>query len=632
MQSAETVLDVYRERGRRGLPVERVYRQLYNPQLFLIAYANLYGNAGAMTPGTTEETVDAMSMTKIENTIAQLRKERYRWKPVRRANVPKKNGQIRPLGIPTWSDKLVQEVIRLLLEAYYEPQFSDHSHGFRPRRGCHTALLEATRNGKGTKWFIEGDIEGCFDNIDHEVLLSILREKIHDNRFLRLIENLLKAGYCEWWRYWPSYSGTPQGGVISPLLANIYLDQLDQFAEQTLLPAYKRGEQRRRNPEWNKATCRVYRYRKQGQYEEARKWDKIRHSIPSCDTNDPGFRRLHYVRYADDFLLCFAGPKREAEGIKNQLKHFLSETLKLELSEEKTLITHATTRRARFLGYEIYSQHCDTWRDRRKVRTVNGVLALRIPRDVIDTACARYMKRGKPTHRPEMAGDSDYDIVRQFQWHYAGLVNYYLLAHNIGAMSKLRWIMESSLLRTLANKHKTSVGKLWRKHKDKVQTPYGPRRCVTATHPRPGKEPLVARFGGIPLRRQKDAVLRDRVPIRRPRRTELIKRLLADQCEVCGSTEQVEVHHVRKLADIKKKGRRELPDWAKIMIVRRRKTLVVCHACHTAIHAGKPLRQKHSQGITGEPDDGKLSRPVRWGAVEKGAARPPRQPPTRHSK
>jgi group II intron reverse transcriptase/maturase len=595
MQNADTILHVYRERGQQGLPLERVYRQLFNPHLFLMAYANLYGNAGAMTKGTTTETADGMSIAKIERIIAQLREERYRWTPVRRKHIDKKNGKTRPLGIPTWSDKLVQEVIRLLLEAYYEPQFSDQSHGFRPGRGCHTALLDVTRNGKGTKWFIEGDIKGCFDNIDHTVLLSILRERIHDNRFLRLIENLLKAGYCENWRYWPSLSGTPQGGVLSPLLANIYLDRLDQFVEETLLPAYNRGDHRRRNPEWNQATCKVYRNRKLGRHEEARKWDKARRAIPSCHPYDPNFRRLHYVRYADDFLLCFAGPKQEAEVIKAQLKQFLHETLKLELSDEKTLITHAATQRARFLGYEIVSQHCDTWRDRNKVRSVNGILALYVPHDVIQAACARYMKRGKPTHRAEIAADSDYDIVRQYQWHYAGLVNYYLLAHNIGSLSKVRWILESSLLRTLANKHKTSVGKLWQKHKSKVLTPYGPRRCVIAEIHRPDKEPLVARFGGLPLRRQMNAVLRDEVPIRRPRRTELIKRLLADECEVCGSTDQIEVHHVRKVADLKKQGRKQLPDWAKIMIIRRRKTLVLCHSCHAAIHAGKPLPQPLSE-------------------------------------
>lgn len=304
---------------------------------------------------------------------------------------------------------------------------------------------------------------------------------------------------------------------------------------------------------------------------------------------------MRYVRYADDFLLSFAGPKREAEEIKVELRQFLSRNLGLELSEEKTVITHAVTQAARFLGYEIQSQHCDTKLDRTKARSVNGVLALKMPRDVIDAACNRYMRRGKPTHRPEIAADSDFDIVQQYQWHYAGLVNYYALAQNIGSLSKLRWVMQTSLLRTLANKHKSSVVTQWRRYRGTVQTEHGPRRCVAVIVPRPGKNPLVARFGGLPLRRKKNAVLIDQVPIRRPPHTELLDRFLADQCEVCGSHEHVEVHHVRKLADLKVKGRRELPDWAKIMVARHRKTLVLCQACHIAVHAGRPLPQAQSR-------------------------------------
>jgi retron-type reverse transcriptase len=164
MRNAETVLAVIRERGRQGLPLEDLYRQLFNPQLYLHAYGRIYKNDGAMTCGATQETVDGMSLTKIDRIIADLRQERYRWTPARRVYIPKSNGKQRPLGLPSWSDKLLQEVIRSLLDAYYEPQFSDSSHGFRPQRGCHTALNAIKYHWEGTKWFIEGDISQCFDH------------------------------------------------------------------------------------------------------------------------------------------------------------------------------------------------------------------------------------------------------------------------------------------------------------------------------------------------------------------------------------------------------------------------------------------------------------------------------------
>jgi retron-type reverse transcriptase len=244
MQSAETVLDVIRKRGERGLPSERVYRQLFNPQLYLMAYGRIYSNHGAMTPGVTGETADGMSLEKIGTIIDALRGERYRWTPVKRVYIPKKKGKKRPLGLPTWSDKVVAEVVRLLLEAYYDVQFSDHSHGFRPRRGCHTALDEVVRVWKGTHWFIEGDISDCFGSLDHKIMLSILAERIRDGRLLRLISNMLRAGYLEDWRWNATLSGTPQGGVASPILSNIYLDRLDQFVEQQLLPVHNHGRLR----------------------------------------------------------------------------------------------------------------------------------------------------------------------------------------------------------------------------------------------------------------------------------------------------------------------------------------------------------------------------------------------------
>ena len=208
-----------------------------------------------MTPRATAGTVDGMSLEKIGALIDALRHERYRWTPVRRVYSEKKHStKKRPPGVPSWSDKLLQEVLRLILEAYYEPQFSRLSHGFRPNRGCHTALAEVHR-WQGTVWFIEGDISQCFDRLDHAVLLSILREKIIDQRFLRLIEHLLKAGYLEEWKFNRTLSGSPQGGVVSPILANIYLDRLDQFVEHTLLPAGNRGARRAPDPTYVRGAC-----------------------------------------------------------------------------------------------------------------------------------------------------------------------------------------------------------------------------------------------------------------------------------------------------------------------------------------------------------------------------------------
>lgn len=299
MQTAEIVLHVIGDRGRRKVPLERVYRHLFNPELYLLAYSNLAKHPGALTKGATAETIDGMSLSKIHQLIAHLRAERYRWTPVRRTSIPKANGKRRPLGISIWSDKLLQEVLRLVLEAYYEPQFSDHSHGFRPRRGCHTALQEVSRTGTGAVWFIEGDITGCFDNIDHETLLSILSESIHDNRFLRLIRQLLQAGYLEQWTYHPTLSGTPQGSGVSPVLTNLYLDRLDQFVEQTLLPAYTQGKARRRNPAWNQLICKAKYRRQHGQYGEAWALKQAARLLPAMDTHDPHYRRLCYTRYAD---------------------------------------------------------------------------------------------------------------------------------------------------------------------------------------------------------------------------------------------------------------------------------------------------------------------------------------------
>jgi group II intron reverse transcriptase/maturase len=584
MQDAGTVLAVLRERGRRGLPCDELYRQMFNKDLYLLAYGNIYANQGAMTPGASSETADGMSGAKIDQIIGEMRAERYRFAPARRVYIPKKNGKLRPLGLPSWSDKLAGEVVRLLLEAYYEPRFSGRSHGFRKGRGCHTALREIQNTWTGTAWFIESDISDCYGSIDHEILMGILAEKIRDNRFLRLIRNMLKAGYLEDWEYHDTLSGTPQGGVVSPILSSIYLDKLDQFVENELIPQHTRGSRRKENPEYRRLQDRRRAARKHGDRARARELLRQMRALPATDPMDPGYRRLSYCRYADDALLGFTGPKAEAEQIKAKLAVFLRETLALELNPGKTLITHARTQRARFLGYQITVRHCDTKLTGGR-RSVNGTIALHVPPDVITAKCAPYRRRGKPWHRPGLQNLRDYDIVRTYGTQYRGIVNYYLLASDVWRLGALRWNALTSMLKTLAAKHKSTVTQMAARHRATIITGDGPRTCFEARIRREGKPDLVARFGEIPLKRDRRAVISDPAPV--PAATphkELIHRLRKRRCELCGHGTTVAAHQVAKLADLGRPGP-DQPAWAALMAKMRRKTLIVCADCHDHIHA-----------------------------------------------
>ncbi len=586
MQKAESTLKVIGKRGEQGKTLHRLYRQLFKPELYLLAYDGIRANRGAITKGISDDTLDGMSMHRIDRIIKKVKTETYRWNPTRRVYIPKADGKKqRPLGIPSGDDKLLQAAMKLLLEAYYEPTFSEFSHGFRTGRGCHTALKEIKRNHESVSWFIEADIRDAFGSIDHEILLSIMGKKIKDGRMLRLIGGLLKAGYMENWAVFNTLSGTPQGGVISPLLANIYLNELDSWMEDKLLPLYNRSLSGKRggkriNPEYNRLTAKMAGLKKKGNLETVKELRKIQRTMPSVIVDDPGYRKLSYIRYADDFLLSFAGPRGEAEDIKAQIKEFLAERLNLTLSEEKTLITHSRTQKAKFLGYELRIMHST---NRRKA---NGALWFGVPQETVTKAMRKYTRKGKIHHRPELMVRSDYEIVDTYQSEVRGLVEYYKMAHDLSTKMKgVKWVAGRSMLKTLAAKHKSSSEKMSRKYKT-VKTIGGTNyRVHEVVIERENKKPLKTHFGAISLRRQSSIRVADiSTQPRFNSRSDLLVRLLADKCEMCESDGMVEVHHVNALRNVMKKGRREKPVWFRRMAAMNRKTLITCIPCHKAIH------------------------------------------------
>jgi hypothetical protein len=426
-------------------------------------------------------------------------------------------------------------------------------------------------------------------------LLTILQENIHDEKFIRLIDELLEAGYLEDWKYHVTLSGTPQGGVLSPLLANIYLDKLDKYIEKKLIPAHTRGEARKGNATYESIKLKAFRARKTGKTEEAKLLRQLQQQLPSLDPNDPDFRRLRYVRYADDFLLGLNGPKEEAEEIKQKLEAFLRDELKLELSPAKTLITHARTQAARFLGYEIQTLHNDTKRTKGR-RSVNGRIGFCVPKDVIREKCQGYTEEGIPIHRPEMLKDSVYTIISTYQAEYRGLVEYYRMAHNLSTtMPKLKWDMERSLTKTLAHKEQILVSQVYRRYRATLMVEGKPYKGLQVTIEREGKKPLIAQWGGIPLTWNIKAILDDQPERIWSVTSELEERLLADTCEYCDAHERCEVHHVRGLKDLHPKGRKPRPRWMVLMAARQRKTMVVCRTCHEDITYGRPMRRKETQ-------------------------------------
>jgi group II intron reverse transcriptase/maturase len=487
MRNSEKVLNILSEHSNvSGYKFERLYRILFNEQMFHAAYQRIYAKQGNMTPGTDGKTVDRMSIQRIENLIASLRDETYKPHPAKRVYIPKKNGKKRPLGIPSFEDKLVQEVVRMILEAIYEGYFEYSSHGFRPDKSCHTALTHIQKSFSGTKWFIEGDIKGFFDNINHEVLINTLKERIADERFIRLIRKFLNAGYIEDWKFHKTYSGTPQGGLISPILANIYLDKFDRYMKE-YAQSFDRGRERQSSTDYKRLENQRSRLVIKSKYEEnesirATLIDKIRKvereivNTPYGLNMDETFKRLKYVRYADDFLVGVIGSKAECAQIKANIAQFMSGQLYLELSDEKTLITHAQIP-AKFLGYEIYVRKSQSLRHNRNGvlrRPFNGRIVLSVSSetvkkklldyDAISVGQANGKEVWKPKTRSCMTGMKPEDILAQYNAEIRGFYNYYSIANNISYLgNSFGFNMEYSMFKTIAQKQNSTLAKTIKK-------------------------------------------------------------------------------------------------------------------------------------------------------------------------
>ena len=581
---------------------ERLYRNLYNPEFYLLAYKNIYANDGSMTPGVDGVTTDGMSLERIDKVIASLKDHSYRPKPARRTYIAKKNNPAkkRPLGIPSGDDKLVQEVVRMILESIYEPTFSDVSHGFRPGKSCHTALVKIQSTFTGAKWFVEGDIQACFDSFDHHVLIEILRRRIKDEAFIGLMWKFLKAGYMEQWKYHKTYTGTPQGSGISPILANIYLNELDKYMEE-----YKQKfsqPTRTVNPAHRNMASRIFHYKAKNDKvwntlsaEEQKKRARIlrqmraeQRNLPTHPLRETSYKSLQYVRYADDFLIGVVGSREDAERLKQDLAVFLKEKLGLTLSAEKTKITN-TAQCARFLNYDIYvsrSQDIKRLKNGKRQRVYYGVVQLRMPHEkwaakLLELGAIRISKdksgkeRWKAMPRGKLMNRTDIEILSRYNAEVRGLYNYYSLAGNVSTLNHFSGLMKYSMLKTFGSKYRCQVRKIKERYvkNGEFTVPY-----TTKAGP---KEAIYYHSGF----RKQDKPQLGQVDIldiykKYSKPNSLSTRLRSKHCELCGAEcGGLVMHQVKRLKDLT--GQYE---WEILMRKRHRKTLAVCPSCYAEIH------------------------------------------------
>jgi group II intron reverse transcriptase/maturase len=568
-----------------------LYKLVRSEDMLIVAYERLKSQPGNMTPGSVPGTLDGISMRTIEILSEQLRVETYQPKPVRTVYIPKANGKKRKLGIPGPRDKIVQEVVRMVLEAVYDSPkgayFRDSSHGFRRVHSCHTALQEVQK-WSGVTWFIEGDIQACFDDIDHTILIELLKKKIKDDRLIILIQKFLKTEYLDVNRVMKnSLAGTPQGGIISPILSNVYLHELDEYVEY-LKRTYEKGKQRKLNPDYRSLQRRRIRLAEEGKAgtRECKELTRAMRTLPSLDTKDPDFVRIKYVRYADDWIVGVTGSYELAKEIKEKIGLFLSSKLNLTLSQEKTQITSARDEEAEFLGYRIRLGRTNKAQKvtkstngsgRRFARRSTGMqVVLKAPMEKIVKRLAQKGfcdSQGNPTARKGYIFLDEDQIINLYSSVNRGLLQYYRPADNWSQMNRIQYILKYSLAKTLARKRNVSMTRILKQGR------------ISTRVKRKNQERVISFYENADWKTNRDAFSRneevDLVQMAARLRT---KSKLGYACCICGDSDTIEMHHVRH---IRKMSGQRVRGFAKIMAILNRKQLPVCRACHQKIHTGK---------------------------------------------
>jgi group II intron reverse transcriptase/maturase len=659
-----------------------LYTLLFDDAIWYQAYQNIYPNRGAFTKGINEDTLDNFDKDRISKIITSLKDKSYTPNPVRRVLIPKSNGKTRPLGIPTGNDKLVQEACRIILEAIYEPKFSNSSHGFRPNRSCHTALNSVVK-WTGTKWFIEFDIKGCFDNIDHNILIKILNRRIEDKRFISLIIKFLDAGYMLNWKYDNTFSGTPQGGIISPILSNIYLNELDNFLDKKCELINSTVNNRRLTDNyvklnndcntakrsiyyWKDKIEQIYNYidininQKFSESDREIIWNKFSESFEivnnlgkghprlqdtlrklmlpisrnfNLDLSDLvkctkyqqhlevynkyktiidtypniiratkvtdtscGLERLHYVRYADDFICGYIGTKDQAIKIFEEIQEFIKTQLNLDIALEKSRISDKSG--IEFLGYHISMPKDNNGRKINSIGVNNKRSIVRPVFKIPSNKAISFVKRngygdfvaGLSTHRSYLINYDDIEIINQYNAEVRGLMYYYRYAVNCkDIIGRIQWLSQYSMLKTLGAKHKCSVAQIFKNKLIKVRKHSRIGKIWYYTIGDTGKEIEVFNIKDVEYKNIFDldtTRCNDNCNVKTINiRSSALKKLIAENCEVCGkSSDDVSIvlHHWNPI--------RNIPDtdtiWGKVYKMRQRKTIAVCHECHMRIHHG----------------------------------------------